>query len=78
MLARCSSLSRWGFERNIKYYPHSFRIEVDGYFDGIDFITTFTRDRFEESCADLFTLEVVEKVDLVQFSPPPQDPLYTL
>lgn len=39
-------------------------IEIDGLFDGIDFMTTITRARFEELCSDLFrgTLGPVERV----------------
>ncbi|KAF8547855.1 heat shock protein 70 [Imleria badia] len=39
-------------------------IEIDCLFEGIDFYTSLTRDRFEELCQDLFrsTLEPVEKV----------------
>jgi len=39
-------------------------IEIDSFFEGIDFFTTITRARFEELCGDLFrkTLEPVEKV----------------
>jgi len=38
-------------------------IEIDSLFEGIDFLSTITRARFEELCADLFrgTLEPVEK-----------------
>ena len=38
-------------------------IEIDSFFEGIDYYTTITRARFEELCADLFkgTLEPVEK-----------------
>jgi L1 cell adhesion molecule like protein len=38
-------------------------IEIDSLFEGIDFYTSITRDRFEELCADLFrrTLEPLEK-----------------
>jgi L1 cell adhesion molecule like protein len=39
-------------------------IEIDSLFEGIDFYTSLTRDRFEELCQDLFrsTLDPVEKV----------------
>ncbi len=39
-------------------------IEIDSLFDGIDFISSITRARFEELCMDLFrkTMEPVEKV----------------
>lgn len=39
-------------------------IEIDGLFDGEDFMTSVTRARFEEMCADLFkrTMEPVDKV----------------
>ena len=39
-------------------------LEVDSLFEGIDFMTTITRARFEELCGDLFrkTFEPVEKV----------------
>jgi len=39
-------------------------IEIDSFFEGIDFFTTISRARFEELCGDLFrkTLEPVEKV----------------
>merc|ERR1739844_330535 len=38
-------------------------IEIDSFFEGIDFYTSITRARFEELCADLFkgTLNPVEK-----------------
>merc|ERR1739844_223384 len=38
-------------------------IEIDSFFEGIDFYTSITRARFEELCSDLFkgTLEPVEK-----------------
>ncbi|KAI1726345.1 hsp70 protein domain-containing protein [Ditylenchus destructor] len=38
-------------------------IEIDSLFDGIDFYTNITRDRFEELCADLFhnTIDLVKK-----------------
>jgi len=38
-------------------------IEIDSFFEGIDFYSSITRARFEELCADLFrsTLEPVEK-----------------
>ena len=41
-------------------------IEIDSLFDGIDFMTSITRARFEELCADIFkkTMEPVEKVIL--------------
>jgi L1 cell adhesion molecule like protein len=41
-------------------------IEIDSLYDGIDFMTTITRARFEELCADIFkkTMEPVEKVIL--------------
>jgi heat shock protein 1/8 len=39
-------------------------IEIDSFYDGIDFMTSITRARFEELCCDLFkkTMEPVEKV----------------
>jgi len=39
-------------------------LEIDAFFEGIDFYTQITRARFEELCADLFrgTLNPVEKV----------------
>ncbi|KAJ7357936.1 heat shock protein 70 family [Mycena albidolilacea] len=39
-------------------------IEIDSFFEGIDFYTSLTRARFEELCQDLFhsTLEPIEKV----------------
>jgi L1 cell adhesion molecule like protein len=39
-------------------------LEIDGLFEGIDFMTTITRARFEDLCIDYFksTLEPVEKV----------------
>jgi len=39
-------------------------LEVDSLFEGIDFVSTITRARFEELCGDLFrkTFEPVEKV----------------
>ena len=41
-------------------------IEIDSLYDGIDFMTTITRARFEELCADIFkkTMDPVEKVIL--------------
>jgi|TARA_Y100000389_G_scaffold204550_1_gene257920 L1 cell adhesion molecule like protein len=41
-------------------------IEIDSLFDGIDFVTSITRARFEELCADIFkkTMEPVDKVIL--------------
>ena len=38
-------------------------IEIDSFYEGVDFYTSITRARFEELCADLFrgTLEPVEK-----------------
>ena len=41
-------------------------IEIDSLYDGIDFMTTITRARFEELCADIFkkTMEPVDKVIL--------------
>jgi L1 cell adhesion molecule like protein len=41
-------------------------IEIDSLFDGIDFMTSITRARFEELCADIFkkTMEPVDKVIL--------------
>ena len=38
-------------------------LEIDSFFEGIDYYTTITRARFEELCADLFkgTLDPVEK-----------------
>lgn len=38
-------------------------VEVDSLYDGIDYVTTLTRARFEELCSDLFrsTLDSVEK-----------------
>lgn len=42
------------------------QIEIDSLFDGVDFISSLTRARFEELCADIFrrTLDTVEKVIL--------------
>lgn len=42
------------------------QIEIDSFFDGIDFAPSLTRARFEELCADIFrrTLNTVEKVIL--------------
>ena len=39
-------------------------IEIDSLYDGIDFMTSITRARFEEMCADIFkkTMDPVEKV----------------
>ena len=39
-------------------------IEIDAFYDGIDFISTVTRAKFEDMCSDLFrkTFEPVEKV----------------
>ena len=39
-------------------------VEIDSFFDGVDYNTSITRARFEELCADLFraTLQPVEKV----------------
>jgi heat shock protein 1/8 len=39
-------------------------IEIDSFFEGVDFFSTISRARFEELCGDLFrkTLEPVEKV----------------
>ena len=39
-------------------------IEIDSFFDGIDFNSSITRARFEEMCGDIFkrTMEPVEKV----------------
>ena len=39
-------------------------IEIDAFYDGIDFISTVTRAKFEDICSDLFrkTFEPVEKV----------------
>ena len=39
-------------------------LELDGFFDGIDFMATLTRARFEELCMDIFkkTMEPVENV----------------
>jgi heat shock protein 1/8 len=39
-------------------------LEIDSFFEGIDFYTSITRARFEELCSDLFrsTLDPVEKV----------------
>ena len=42
------------------------QIEIDSLFDGVDFISSLTRARFEELCADIFrrTIDTVEKVIL--------------
>lgn len=42
------------------------QIEIDSFFDGIDFTASLTRARFEELCSDIFrrTIETVEKVIL--------------
>ena len=39
-------------------------IEIDSFFEGVDFFTNITRARFEQLCSDLFrqTIEPVEKV----------------
>ena len=33
---------------------HQVKITIEGLIDGIDFVETITRARFEELCADLF------------------------
>ena len=42
------------------------QIEIDSFFDGIDFTASLTRARFEELCSDIFrrTIDTVEKVIL--------------
>ena len=43
---------------------HQVKITIEGLIDGIDFVETITRARFEELCADLFkkTLQPVQQV----------------
>ena len=50
-------------KRNLSSSTQS-SIEIDSLFDGIDFMSTITRARFEEMCVEVFrrTMEPVEKV----------------
>lgn len=63
--SRAMSRLRNACERAKKMLSNSATasVEIDSLFEGIDFVTTITRARFEELCADLFRqcLEPVEK-----------------